>query len=80
MDGRQFMFRLLHAGYYAKKRGVPMYVYLGNSYMHAVWLVTYRRSDVTSLNNNGPVVFVVAPDLTITRHDVIRSNPSRRRR
>ncbi len=68
-----FQSAVISAGYYAKKSKKTMYGFLGNSYMHAVWLVTYKPSDyLNPINNMGDRVFSVTPDLVFSFHNVIR--------
>ena len=71
---------LLSACYYATKKGYldennpkmsKMYVYLGNSYMHLIWRVTWKESEALNpINNTGLSLFTVTPDLTITYYTI----------
>ena len=64
---------MISAAYYAKKNGYTMYVYMGNSYMWAVWNVTRKLSDaLTPINNMGKQMMSVEPDLTVKVHDLQR--------
>jgi hypothetical protein len=68
------------AAAYAQKSGMPMWVYLGNSYGRAVWRVAHKRGDYADpVNNMGSHVFSVDPDLTVRKHEVrrpgARANP-----
>jgi hypothetical protein len=61
------------AGHHAQKSGKTAFVYLGNSYGHAVWRVSFKRGDyLNSINNTGNTVYSVDSDLTLRRHNVIR--------
>jgi len=50
-DARDLNAALWSAAAYARE-GSTMYVYAGNSYGHAVYCVTYRRSDADCFVNN----------------------------
>lgn len=64
---------VVQAGFYAKKTGKTLYVYLGNSYMHAVWRASFKPSDYLSpINNTGTKVLSVTPELVVSWHDVRR--------
>jgi len=62
---------ILSAAYYAKKLGKTMYVYPGNSFMHAVWRVSFKPSEYLNvINNTGSKVLSVTPDRTVSWHNV----------
>lgn len=62
---------VISAGYYAQKRKKTMFVYQGNSFMHAVWQVSDKASDyLNPINNTGAKVIEVTPDLDVIFHDV----------
>jgi hypothetical protein len=62
---------ILSAAYYAKKLGQTMHVYQGNSFMHAVWRVSFKPGEyLNSINNTGPRMLSVTPDLTVSWHDL----------
>lgn len=61
---------IISAGHYAKKLAKTMYVYLGNSYGHALWRVSYKPSEyLDRVNNMGAFLYSVTPDLTVARHE-----------
>lgn len=62
---------VLQAGYYAKRRGETMFVYQGNSFMHAVYRVASRPSEyLDPINNTGDTVLSVTPALVVSRHAI----------
>ena len=64
---------VISAGYYAKKQGKTMYVYLSNSYMHAVWRVSTNPSEyLNTINNSGEKLLSVTPDLVASWHSLAR--------
>lgn len=61
------------AGYYAKKTGNTMYVYIGNSYGHIIYRVSNKPGEyLDPINNTGDEIFSVTPDLTVSKHSVTR--------
>jgi hypothetical protein len=63
----------LSAAYYAKKLNQTMYIYAGTSYGSGVWRVSYKPSEyLNGINNSGSVVYTVTPELTVSRHTVLR--------
>lgn len=73
--GKDFNAAVISAAGSAKKLGQTVYVYQGNSFMHAVWRTAVKLSDVLSpINNNGDKVCSVTPDLELSFHDVKRDD------
>ncbi len=65
---------VVSAAHYAKKLGKTMFVYTGNSNMHVVFLVSAKASEyLDPINNMGPVVRSVTPDLEVSSYEVIRN-------
>jgi hypothetical protein len=65
----------ISAGYFAQKTGKTMYIYVGNSFGHVVWRVSYKASDYLSpINNTGDRLYSVTPDLKVFRHEVTRDD------
>lgn len=63
------------AAYYANKTKLSYFVYHGNSYGHAVWRASYKRSDyLNPINNTGSYLYEVTPDLTVYRYEIVRSS------
>ena len=60
------------AGYYAQKHNKSYYVYSGNSYGNAVWRVGDESEALSPINNTGSSVYMVAPDLEITKLTIKR--------
>lgn len=72
-DGRSLNSAALSAGFYAKKTNKTMYVYEGNSFMHTVFRVSDKESEVLDpINNTGNRVLSVTPDLEVSWHNVDR--------
>ena len=68
-----FQDAMISAGYYARKIGKTMFVYPGNSYGHMVFRVSYKKSEyLNGINNTGPMMYSVDPDLTVRRHELSR--------
>lgn len=64
---------VISAAYYAKKLKETMYVYGGTSYGSGVWRAASKPSEYLSpINNTGPFVLSVTPELVVSRHDVER--------
>jgi len=64
---------VLQAAFYAKKLNDTMWGYSGNSYMVAVWRVSYKPSEyLDPVNNTGGRIFSVSPDLTVTWYEIKR--------
>ena len=62
---------VISAGYYAKKWDRKMYAYLGDSYGHSIWRVTYRESDyLDPINNSGRRLISVSHDLVVTTYEI----------
>lgn len=62
------------AGYHAQKQGKVMFVYPGNSSMHAVWRVSSKPSEyLCPIGNTGNHVYSVSPALEVAAHEVKRS-------
>lgn len=63
---------VIQAGFYAQKLNKPMYVYQGNSNMHLVYRATYKTSEALDpINNTGGAVYVVTPELVVTRQEIV---------
>jgi hypothetical protein len=72
---------LIAAAYAAKKHNVTYYVYLGNSYMSAVWNLATKPSDyLDPINNMGDIIYSVTPDLVVTEHKIKREKNKTARR
>ena len=57
----------ISAAAYAKEFKEPMYVYLGNSYMHTIWRVSNKPSEyLNRINNTGDKIGEVTPDLVFS--------------
>jgi len=70
-----FQSAVISAGFHAKKQGVTMYCYPGNSYGHGVWHVSYKAGDyLNPINNTGDRVVSVTPDLVVSWHET-RTRP-----
>lgn len=62
---------VISAGYHAKKYNLTYYVYLGNSYMNAVWRASYKAHDyLDPISNTGDTVYSVSPELEVRLHKV----------
>jgi len=62
---------VVSAGFYARKTGQTAYVYMGNSYGHAVWRVSLKPSEyLNPINNTGLRVVSVTPELVMSWHDI----------
>jgi hypothetical protein len=73
MRGTDFESAIVSAGNFAKKQNATCYVYRGNSFGHTVFRFTNKKSDALSpINNTGPYVWEVTPDLQVTRHTTER--------
>lgn len=63
------------AGFYAKKLSKTMYVYLGNSYMSAVWRVSYKPGEyLDPISNMGEKLYSVTPELVVSMHTIPRKS------
>jgi len=62
---------VISAGYYAKKLGKTMFVYLGDSYGSSVWRVSYKKGEyLNAINNSGRRLMSVSPDLVVKDYQV----------
>lgn len=64
---------VISAAYYARKLQQTMYVYGGTSYGYGIWRVSQKPAEYLSpINNTGPFVLSVTPELVLSKHEVER--------
>lgn len=64
---------VLSAAFYAKKWKSTFFGFKGNSYGVQVWRVSEKPGDyLNRINNTGPRVFSVTPDLVFSWHELER--------
>ncbi len=64
---------MISAAWYAKKYNKQYAIYPGNSFGSAVWRVSDKPNDyLNPVNNDGNVIYLVNPDLTVFQCDLNR--------